>query len=383
MLGLADFDAIMLPLEGIYDQFIRSVLSDIARRLLKTGKITATAAWQAQRLIESGKVFDDVLTKIAKLTGMTKKELKRGFREAGVRALKFDNRILSAAGIAPVNTNLSWAMQQVLLEGMKRTNNTLRNLVMTTANTSQISFLEAADLAYMQVSHGTMSYSQAIRAAIKSVAARGVTVINYEKTNRKDQLDVAMRRAVLTSVGQTATAISYENVLSNDIDLIEVSAHVGARNKGEGPENHESWQGKVYSRKGNPKYPDFLTTTGYGTITGLAGINCRHSFYPYFEGTARNYTAETLDEYSDKTVTYNGKEVSFYEATQIQRSIERKIRAKKREAAVLGDTEFNNVKEIMEVRALQAKMRDFIKQTGLQRQPIREGGLVKIVRGPE
>ena len=75
--------------------------------------------------------------------------------------------------------------------------------------------------------------------------------------------------------------------------------------------------------------------------------------------------------------------MSFYEGTQIQRSIERKIRAKKREAEVLGSTGFNNVKEINEVRALQAKMRDFIAQTGLQRQPIREGGLVKIVRGPE
>lgn len=382
MLGLADFDAITLPIEEIYNQFIESVLLDITRRLLKMGKITASAAWQAQRVIESGRVFDDVLKRISKLTGMTEKELRKGFREAGVRVLKFDNRILAAAGQVPVNLNLSWAMQQVLLAGMKKTNNTLRNLVMTTANTAQFAFLEAADLAYMQVVHGTMSYSQAIRAAIKNVAAKGLTVINYEKTGRNDQLDVAMRRAVLTGVSQTAAAISYENILSNDVDLIEVSAHIGARNKGEGPENHESWQGKVYSRKGNPKYPDFLTTTGYGTITGLSGVNCRHSFYPYFEGTARNYDAKTLEEYADKTVTYNGKEMSFYEGTQVQRSIERKIRAKKREAVLLGETKQNNVQEIAEVKALQAKMRDFIKQTGLQRQYIREGGRAEIVRGP-
>ncbi|MCQ4735464.1 MAG: phage minor capsid protein [Anaerotruncus colihominis] len=30
---------------------------------------------------------------------------------------------------------------------------------------------------------------------------------------------------------------------------MEVSAHGGARNKGTGPANHESWQGKVYRWK--------------------------------------------------------------------------------------------------------------------------------------
>ncbi len=32
-------------------------------------------------------------------------------------------------------------------------------------------------------------------------------------------------------------------------DLVEVSAHIGARNTGDGPANHESWQGKVYRWK--------------------------------------------------------------------------------------------------------------------------------------
>lgn len=380
MLGLADFDAILLPLEGTYEQFIRSVLADIARRLLKTGKISATAAWQAQRLIESGEVFNSVIKKVSKLTGVTQQSLKVSMREAGVKSLKWDNRILEAAGVSPVNTKLSWAMQQVLREGLLKTNNTLRNLVLTTANTSQIAFLEASDLAYMQIAHGTFSYTEAIRNAIKTTAARGITVINYEKSGRVDQLDVAMRRAVLTGVSQTASAITWHNILDNDIDLIEVSAHIGARNKGDIPENHEMWQGKIYSRKGNPKYPDFVTTTGYGTIVGLAGINCRHSFYPYFEGTDRNYTAKTLEEYAGKTVTYNGREMSFYQGTQIQRSIERKIRAKKREAAALGDVGLSNAAEIAEIRALQSIMRDFIEQTGLHRQPEREGSRVLLVR---
>ena len=118
-------------------------------------------------------------------------------------------------------------------------------------------------------------------------------------------------------------------------------------------------------------------------MTGLSGINCRHSFYPYFEGTPRNYSEQTLEEYGGKTVTYRGEEIDFYKATQIQRKIERDIRAKKREAAVLGSVGKDNTKEIQEIRSLQARMRNFIKQTGLHRQPDREGGRVVLVRGPE
>lgn len=382
MLGLADFDAILLPLEILYDQFSRAVLSDIARRLVKTGRITATAAWQAQRLVESGKVFEDVIKRISELTSLSEEELAKAFKEAGVRSLTFDNRILKRAGITGVNLNLSPAMQQVLLEGLKKTESLLKNLTLTTANTAQTAFFEAMDLAYMEVAHGTMSYSQAIRQAIKSVASKGLEVINYP-SGRKDQIDVAIRRALLTGVSQTAAGITWKNIEDNNIDLIEVSAHIGARNKGTGPENHEQWQGKVYSRTGNPKYPDFITSTGFGTVTGLSGINCRHSFYPYFEGTPRNYSEQTLEEYGGKTVTYRGEEIDFYKATQIQRKIERDIRAKKREAAVLGSVGKDNTKEIQEIRSLQARMRNFIKQTGLHRQPDREGGRVVLVRGPE
>lgn len=74
-------------------------------------------------------------------------------------------------------------------------------------------------------------------------------------------------------------------------DLVEVTAHAGAR-----PE-HAEWQGKVYSRSGkSKKYPPLKESTGYGTGAGLGGWNCRHSMFPYYEGTSRTYTDEELEE---------------------------------------------------------------------------------------
>jgi hypothetical protein len=104
------------------------------------------------------------------------------------------------------------------------------------------------------------------------------------------------------------------------------------------------------------------------------GINCRHTFFPFFEGISENaYSEETLTEdYNDQTVTLDGQEVSQYQASQVQRGIERKIREWKREAGALEAAGLENASEVAKVKEWQAQMRDFIKQTKLQRQRVRE-----------
>jgi hypothetical protein len=158
--------------------------------------------------------------------------------------------------------------------------------------------------------------------------------------------------------------------------LIATSAHIGAR------PTHELWQGQVFAVVGStPEYPNFQESTHYGEVDGLCGINCRHSFYPFYEGISEEaYTQKTLDEYADATVEYNGQEMSVYEGTQKQRAFERQIRAAKREAAALEVAGFSNEDEVAKVRHLQADLRDFIDQTGLDRQSVREGGRVKLMR---
>ena len=78
-----------------------------------------------------------------------------------------------------------------------------------------------------------------------------------------------------------------------------------------------------------------LDDIGYGTATGFKGVNCRHDWYPYYKGSARTYTQEQLDAWENEKVTYNGKEYSKYDATQLQRAMERRIRADKKELAGL------------------------------------------------
>lgn len=372
MLTADQLDALVEPIVELYERYQDSVIRDIARRLAGLNYALPTAAWQVQRLSESGKVYEDILDELSKLTGRSESELRAMFQKAGVKAMRFDDAIYRAAGLNPLPLNLSPAMSQVLLAGLEKTNGLIKNLTMTTALDGQQAFINAADLAYMQVSSGAMSYTQAITEGVKKVAADGLQVIQFP--GRRDQLDVAIRRSVLTGVSQTAGQLQITRANEMGQDLVQTSAHIGARNTGTGPANHEGWQGKIFSRSGaSKKYPSFIEHTGYGTGPGLMGWNCRHSFYPFFEGiSAEHYTKAELDSYASKTVTYQGEKISFYEATQKQRYIERKIRYWKRQAGALEAAGLENSQEIGKVREWQARMRDFKRQTGLIRQRERE-----------
>lgn len=386
MLTADQFDTLTDPIVALYNEYETSIIVDIARRL---GNMDFTsAAWQVQRLTESGALYKDVLSKLAKQTGKSEATLREIFKKAGVKAIAFDDKIYKAAGLNPIPLNLSPAMLKALTAGLSKTNGILSNLTMTTAISAQQSFIKAADMAYLQVSTGAMSYDQAIRMAVKKMASEGLSVINYA-SGHKDKIDVATRRTVLTGVGQTAAELQIIRADEMGQDLIEVSAHIGARNVGTGPENHELWQGKVYSRSGSTtEYPPFVESTGYGTGEGLAGWNCRHSFFPFFEGISeRANSNDTLKEYANEKVTYNGKEISVYEGTQYQRGIERKIRNWKRQADALKAAGQDNTFELSKVKDYQAQMRDFIKQTGLDRQRVREsvigsGGAISPIPSP-
>ena len=362
-----------LPIDELYDRYQTSVLSDIAKRLARAGKITDPAAYQMERLIQSGAIYEKALDELAGITGLTNKALDKAFTDAGLEAMKYDQYYYRQAGLEVLPLNLSGPMLSALEEALNKTKQTLKNLTSTTAITATTAFQDALDLAYMQVSTGTMSWQQAVKASIKDLGAKGLQVIHYE-SGRKDALDVAARRAVLTGVSQTVGALQITQAGLLGVDLVEVSAHPGARNTGTGPANHASWQGKIYSISGDhPKYPSLVEVTGYGTGPGLYGWNCRHDMYPYIEGVSEPaYSRDELKKYNSETVKYEGQEIPLYEATQMQRGLERKVRKYKRLAAMTESTggdpgEYNAL-----ARSYQSDLRRFTRETGLDRQRWRE-----------
>ena len=125
--------------------------------------------------------------------------------------------------------------------------------------------------------------------------------------------------------------------------------------------------------------PFLLRFIGYGEVTGFKGVNCRHDWHPYLEGSARTYSQEQLNAWKNEKVEYNGKKISKYEATQIQRRMERQIRNDKKQLAGLQgilksnmndnklilETKTNFAKRSLIYKTHQNELDDFIKQTSL------------------
>jgi len=219
----------------------------------------------------------------------------------------------------------------------------------------------------MQIVTGGMDYQRAIKNAIYGLAGNGLESIRYP-SGHVDYLDVATRRATLTGANQTAAEIQLANMQQIGTDLVETTAHPGAR------PTHAKWQGQIFSISGtHPVYPSFRETTGYGTGPGLCGWNCRHSFFPFFEGLSDEaYPHDKRREYNTATVDYNGEKINLYDATQQQRYLERKIREWKRRLSASEAAGLDTAKEKQKVRQWQAVQRDFINQTGLRRDYFRE-----------
>ncbi len=144
------------------------------------------------------------------------------------------------------------------------------------------------------------------------------------------------------------------------------NAHIGAR------PSHEDWQGQIFSISGNNKKYRPFSVCGLGTADGICGINCRHSYYPYFEGMEKHYTQDDLDEMNKQTVTYNGQKMTRYEGEEKLRYIERNIRAYKRRALTQEAVGVDSTAAHVKIGEWQARARDFTKQTGIQRDRARE-----------
>ena len=349
---------------NLYRQVEEDILADMARRISKMGTVTVTADWQRWRLEQIQLTRSDITAQLSKLTGLTRQELSRLFEEAATQAIQADDEIYRTAGLSPGSPNSSQELLQLLNGGMQQTSGTFQNLTRTTANTATQQFERALDRAWLQVSSGAFDYQTAIRRAVKDLAASGLQAITYP-SGHTDTLEVAVRRAVLTGVGKTTGEICLSHAEEMGCDLMEITAHPGAR------PSHMAWQGKIVSLSGRKGYLS-KSDIGYGTGDGFKGWNCRHDWFPYFEGLSESaYPLEKLREYESQTVSYNGENLSYYEATQQQRYIERQIRRWKREYRMMDAAGQDTEKASMKLAQWRATERDFCKQTGMPRDRFR------------
>ncbi len=353
-LNLIEFNDVV----ELYNKLNIEITADIIDRVSQMQDITQTTIKQLKILKQTNgiEVFNQALEKTSMLMAQTKRELKQLFEDMAKEDIEGYKELYEYQN-KPFK--LSDTQYKILNQGLKETNRILKNFTNTIAFQSQQAYVDTVDNAYMKVSSGAFDYATAIHTACQELANKGITL--KDKLGRNVQLEVAVRRNVMTGLQQTANNINRDIEEYLGCDGYEVTAHLGAR------PSHAEAQGKQYvishNTKISQKYPL------WNEVSDLwSEYNCRHTYFGIILGVSEPiYTDKELKEFKNATVTLNGNKVPYYEATQKQRQLENAIRKQKRTVQILEKANLDNKIEKGQLAQLQRKYKDFCKETGIEK----------------
>lgn len=330
-------DALPEGLAELYRALENTLLDEICSRLNIADQLNEVTVQDIRALRSHGVDLKSIETAIRKTTGISEQKLNSLLNDVVERNQRYYTEVIDLAHITQPETLVDAATVDAIKQ---QTHDAFRNLtasmgflVGNTMLKPARAYQWALDNAAMQIQSGAISYNQAIANAVRQLAENGIKVVDYESGHR-DSIDVAARRAVMTGVNQICAKYTEQSAEYLETPYFEVSAHAGARDKpGPSPwSSHKDWQGKVYSIRTGDIYPSIYEVCGLGAVDGLEGANCRHRRNVWVDGVSeRTYTDEQLAHIDDDFgCTFDGKTYTAYEATQMQRRVERQIIKQKR-----------------------------------------------------
>ena len=340
----------------IFDNAMRSleieVMEDVIRRIKINGEITRSADLHLYRLYELGKSKKSLRKAIKKAFNLDESSINQLYQNIIGKGYARDETLYKAKGKQFIPFEKNEALQQYISAIAKQTIESMQNISQSLGFTVKSGdkrvfkpiakyYQTTLDNAINGIATGVFDYNTALKQTVSEMTNSGLRTVDYE-TGWSNRVDVAARRAVMTGLTQVTAKINENNAEKLGTDMFEVSWHSGAR------PSHQVWQGRWY------KSSELESVCGLGSVTGLCGANCYHSYYPVIPGiSVPTYTEEELDEMNRQEnipIDYNGKQYTKYEALQRQRQLETRMRAERQKIKLLQDGEADET-DIMLARA--------------------------------
>lgn len=332
MLTPEQIEGFRLAAGRLIDPVNTYLLKDIARRIQEAGKLTSTAAYEAWQVEWLGKGRKELERELSQLLGVTRREARKLLRSAA--RYGYDTTLSRYPGhLVPFDTNQ--AIQQIVSAAVTLAGDELKNITQTKAilmvdpygryQALPKAYCACTDYAFQQVFTGAADYNTAIRQACAGIAKHGVSIAYASGVHTS--LEAAVRRNIMGGLGLMTEQISRQNHDDLGCNGWEISAHANSA------PDHEPIQGRQYSDKA-------YDTLNNGLVRRIGTLNCGHVASPIILGVnSPQYSAEELEKFrqdNEAGVTFDGKHYTGYEATQMQRRLERAIRAQKRRVLLAG-----------------------------------------------
>lgn len=366
MLTPDQIGALQEGIRKITDPITEYLLRDIVRRIAQAGELTSTAAyqiWRAQQLGISQRQIEKELRRLLKLSH---KEIRRIMYQSAQSGYSLDVSRFPQVQAVPFAQNES--LQQIVSAAVKLAQDDFTNITQTigmvdpfgNALPLQDAYRSCTDFAFKQVITGAASYTEAIRQATRNLADKRLRVIDYE-SDVHTGLEAAVRRNIMGGLGLMQEQISQTVHDQLGCDGWEITAHANSA------PDHEPIQGKQYPDEEYHRLNNALRRR-------IGTLNCGHASFPIILGiNSPQYTPAELEKFREdnkKGVTVDGVHYTGYQATQIQRKLERAIRRQK--WRVMVDETAGGAKKLAQDKTkltiLNQRYRQFSKAAGLRTQ---------------
>lgn len=332
-----------------FQDYNTKVLGELGNVIKKFKDLTPSQAYDLGQQLKYNTTIKNLLDELSKISGLSVKDLKAILEKVAKENIGFADVYYRARGLDTPIYSENKALQRLVDSVYKVVGEEFKNISKTTgfrlldSNGNPLlldidkTYKEVIDRCVIAVSQGKETYQQSMRSTMKQLSSSGVRKIEYESGYSR-RLDTSVRQNILDSMRQVSNESQQLFGEEFDNDGIEVSVH-------EMPApDHELVQGRQFS---NEEFKNFQNDRKAIDYTGMvfepefeghdrrsiSEYNCYHYIFSIVLGVSKpQYSNKQLQEIIDnanKKTTFDGKEYTQYELTQLQRRIETAIREAK------------------------------------------------------
>lgn len=364
MLTDAQIEKLIQPIIRRQRQIEMFVLGKISARINEIGTLTPSDIKALTQLYKSGADVRQINKKIARLTKLQEKDIRKIIRSVAADAYAdarpfYDYRRMSYIPLSE-NTGLQSVINAIESITVAQYTNIAKSTALSVAWKDMVTgviseYLDIAetyqrviDTGIQAITTGVTDYRTAMQRVITNLVDSGINTVVYTPKSGKvihQRLDSAVRRNLLDGVRSLNQAMQDEIGKQVNADGVELSVHAMSA------PDHEPIQGHQFTEEEYEKcqtQQDFVDVNGehFSAIDRPIGVwNCRHYAFSIILGVQEpNYSAEQLEEMKRKNhegydyvdARGNKKHLTLYECTQKQRQYELSIR-KAREGKAMAE----------------------------------------------
>lgn len=368
-----------LAIKRFYSRFEAlnsEILQEFGKTISKFEGLSVSEAHILAQQMKNGREIDKIMEDLEKASQLSRKDLEELLEIVAEENIEFANVYYEAKGIDKVSYETSKQFQDIVKAVEKTTKGEFTNLSKTTAlkllkdNGKPLyldikkAYNEVIDRCVLAVATGQTNYQKAMYDTIKQLANSGVRKIYYDNVGKRAyarRLDSSVRQNILEGVRQVNIGVQEQVGKEFGADGVEISAHSPCAS------DHIFIQGNQYTKKqfniinANLKRP-------------IGTLNCTHFVFSIVLGVSSpSYTQKQLNQFkkeSNEIIEYEGKKYTRYEATQVQRRLETKIRQQKDlqiTSKASGNKEGVQTAQ-QNITSLTNKYKDFSEKAGLDTQ---------------